>query len=289
MPCSGSSYHYTMINDDVDRRMHYRTLLRTSFASGDPLCVREVRILCLVAETVFGVWLQFLARDSAARQPEYTALCPWDITTLPYRGLNCSIPIKQMFTDPMNELAAITPEDRQWHKAEREAIYRHTVGDEAYEGQLAAKRRDHSNLGRERKEELRARDWLRRNGVVLPARPKETIQGPMGRRQIANRTFYRDLLGDWNAGRWGLPNLLPNGLTAQVKSYPHITCDSCGTNDHDWYWCILRRRNASEDAKYRGEKVVEGDEVLTLAEVPEVQRANMQIAHYRRPISRWNL
>lgn len=269
--------------------MHYRTLLQTSFASGDPLCIREVRILCLVAETVFGVWLQFLARDSAGRQPEYTSLCPWDISTLPYRGLNCTIPIKQMFKDPTNASAPITPEQRQWHKAEREAIYRHTMGNELYERQLACKRRDIAIWGKMRQEERCARDWLRKNGVVLPGRPKETIQGPMGRPRIANRTFYRDLLSDWNAGRWGYPNLLPSGLTAQAKTYPPITCYSCGTDDHDWYWCIQRRRNASEDAKYRGERVGEGDEVLTLAEVPVVQRTHMQVAHYRQLKSRWNL
>lgn len=173
-----------------------------------------------------------------------------------------------MFKDPTNASAPITPEQRQWHKAEREAIYRHTMGDEVDERQLACKQRWDATWGQIRQEELRARDWLRKNGVVLPERPTETIQGPMGRPRLANRTVYRDLLSDWNAGRWGFPNLLPSGLTAQAKTYPRITCDSCGTDYHGWYWCIQRRRNASEDAKYRGERVVEGDEILTLAEVP---------------------
>ena len=91
--------------------MHYRLLLETDFTSILNEHIRETRVLCLVAENVFIVWLQSVSESSFSMNLVYTSLSPWDRRTLLYGGLNGSMLLKQLFKDPEYAGLALNPTD----------------------------------------------------------------------------------------------------------------------------------------------------------------------------------
>ena len=275
-----------MIDDDVAREMNFRVLLETTFASTAIQDIRETRIMCLVAETVFGVWLGFISPQSASKHTAYIRLCPWETSSFLYGGANCSIPLKQLFHDPTGEALALNPDEL----VKRETELRHKrreawTNDDNWELALKQQELRINRTERERAvqrerarvsdlkhaprrlAEQKAKNQLIKLGVTLPAKPPRI---PHSGNVESWPTFYRDLLEKTEKEKAEARKKKKALKAKRAALRRRMECEYCGSNDHEFFWCIRRRRDATELAIYRKERVSPDDRVLALHELPDI-------------------
>ena len=88
-----------------------RLFLETDFASVSVKHIREARVLCMVAESAFFVWLRSIYQSNFSKYLVHLNHYLCNTGKIPYGGLNSSMPLKQTIKDPEYAALGLHPTD----------------------------------------------------------------------------------------------------------------------------------------------------------------------------------